>query len=156
VPLAVNHRVERAQRLDPGVHKVAADTSVAFDRLPEAIALSRAAFARRRLDHVLFGHVSDGNIHANAIPASAADVRAGQEAILELGEAVIAMGGCPMSEHGVGRSAVKQALLARLYGERGIDEMRAVKAALDPAWKLAPGVLFPRAVRPFSATAPSR
>ena len=28
--------------------------------------------------------------------------------------------------------------------EEGIDEMRAVKRALDPEWKLAPGVLFPR------------
>ena len=56
----------------------------------------------------------------------------------------IARGGSPLSEHGVGRSAVKQALLGQLYGDRGIDEMRAVKAALDPDWKLAPGVLFPR------------
>jgi D-lactate dehydrogenase (cytochrome) len=47
-----------------------------------------------------------------------------------------------LSEHGVGRSAVKQALLRQLYGDRGIEEMRAVKAALDPEWKLAPGVLF--------------
>ncbi len=60
------------------------------------------------------------------------------------GREVIARGGSPLSEHGVGRSAVKQALLRQLYGDRGIDEMRAVKAALDPDWKLAPGVLVPR------------
>ncbi|RPJ81237.1 MAG: hypothetical protein EHM13_10765, partial [Acidobacteria bacterium] len=29
------------------------------------------------------------------------------------------------------------------YGDAGIIEMRAVKAALDPTWKLAPGVLIP-------------
>jgi FAD/FMN-containing dehydrogenase len=29
-----------------------------------------------------------------------------------------------------------------LYGEEGIEQMRAVKRALDPDWKLAPGVLF--------------
>jgi FAD/FMN-containing dehydrogenase len=50
-----------------------------------------------------------------------------------------------MSEHGVGRNAVKQALLHKLYGAAGIAEMRAVKAALDPDWRLAPGVLFARA-----------
>jgi FAD/FMN-containing dehydrogenase len=38
---------------------------------------------------------------------------------------------------------VKQELLRRLYGDEGIAQMRAVKAALDPEWKLAPGVLFP-------------
>jgi hypothetical protein len=37
---------------------------------------------------------------------------------------------------------VKQALLCQLYGERGIAEMNRVKAALDPANKLAPGVIF--------------
>ena len=37
---------------------------------------------------------------------------------------------------------MKQALLRQLYGERGIEEMRAVKRALDPDWKLAPGVIF--------------
>jgi len=29
-----------------------------------------------------------------------------------------------------------------MYGETGIEEMRRVKRALDPEWKLAPGVLF--------------
>jgi D-lactate dehydrogenase (cytochrome) len=36
-------------------------------------------------------------------------------------------------------------LLRELYGEHGIDEMRAVKRALDPDGKLSPGVLFPAA-----------
>jgi FAD/FMN-containing dehydrogenase len=71
-----------------------------------------------------------------------ADVEAGQAAILEFGREVVARGGSPLSEHGVGRSAIKQALLRQLYGDRGIDEMRAVKRALDPEWKLAPGVIF--------------
>ena len=55
----------------------------------------------------------------------------------------MAMGGAPLAEHGVGRSALKQRLLRELYGEAGIDEMRAVQRALDPEWKLSPGVLFP-------------
>ena len=39
---------------------------------------------------------------------------------------------------------VKQALLRGLYGDAGIDQMGAVKHALDPEWKLAPGVIFDR------------
>jgi D-lactate dehydrogenase (cytochrome) len=69
-------------------------------------------------------------------------VEAGRRAILELGREVIARGGSPLAEHGVGRSAVKQALLRELYGDRGIAEMRLVKRALDPEGKLARGVLF--------------
>ena len=37
---------------------------------------------------------------------------------------------------------MKQALLRQLYRDTGIAEMRAVKQALDPEWKLAPGVIF--------------
>jgi D-lactate dehydrogenase (cytochrome) len=44
----------------------------------------------------------------------------------------------------VGRHPIKQQLLAEMYGLEGIDQMRAVKRALDPDWKLAPGVLFPK------------
>ena len=45
----------------------------------------------------------------------------------------------------VGRNAIKQQLLRELYGNRAIDEMRAIKQAIDPEWTLAPGVLFDRA-----------
>jgi D-lactate dehydrogenase (cytochrome) len=72
-------------------------------------------------------------------------VEAGKAAILEFGREAIRMGGAPLAEHGVGRNAVKQLLLEQLYGKAGIDDMRAVKRAIDPEWKLAPGVLFPRA-----------
>ena len=52
-------------------------------------------------------------------------------------------GGSPLSAHGVGRSGLKQSLLAEFYGPRALYEMRAVKRAMDPEWRLAPGVLFP-------------
>ncbi|HLA79194.1 MAG TPA: FAD-binding oxidoreductase [Vicinamibacteria bacterium] len=145
VPLAVNHRIAALQQAgEPEVHKTAADMIVPFEHLPAMIARYREGFSRRGLDHALWGHVSDGNLHANAIPRSRRDVELGEEAILEFGREVIRLGGCPLSEHGVGRSPVKQALLRELYGERGIAEMRQVKAALDPKGKLSPGVLFPR------------
>jgi D-lactate dehydrogenase (cytochrome) len=143
VPVAVNHRVEAAQREDPRVRKVAGDMIVGFDALPEMVGLYRDAFSRRGLDHAIWGHVSDGNLHANAIPRDGADVDRGDEALLELGEHALRLGGCPLSEHGVGRNKVKQELLRRLYGDDGIRQMRAVKQALDPECKLAPGVLFP-------------
>ncbi len=144
-PEALKHRVGIArERVDPGIQKTAADMIVPFDRFGEMMRVYRDGFERRGLQHAIWGHVSDGNVHPNVIPRTLADVNAGQEAILEFGREVIARGGSPLSEHGVGRSAVKQALLRQLYGDRGVDEMRAVKAALDPGWKLAPGVLFQR------------
>jgi D-lactate dehydrogenase (cytochrome) len=144
-PEAVKYRVGVAQeRVDAGIQKTAADMIVPFERFGEMMQVYRNGYERRGLPYAIWGHVSDGNVHPNVIPRTLADVKAGQEAILEFGREVIARGGSPLSEHGVGRSAVKQALLRQLYGDRGIEEMRAVKAALDPGWKLAPGVLFPQ------------
>jgi len=144
-PEAVKHRVSVAkQQVDDGIQKTAADMIVPFEHFGEMMRLYREGYERRGLQYAIWGHVSDGNVHPNVIPRTLADVKAGQEAILDFGHEVIARGGSPLSEHGVGRSAVKQALLRQLYGDRGIEEMRAVKAALDPQWKLAPGVLFQR------------
>jgi len=145
VPAAVNEIVGHAKRtLDPSIEKVAGDVIVPFDRLDRMVAGARTAFERRGLDYAIWGHVSDGNLHPNLLPRSAADIQAGKEAILELGRDVTHLGGCPLAEHGVGRNAVKQTLLRQLYGDSSIDAMRAVKRALDPEWKLAPGVLFPK------------
>ena len=76
------------------------------------------------------------------IPESLEEYQRGREALLEAAQGVIAMGGAPLAEHGVGRNPMKQRMLRELYGEEGISQMRAVKRALDPSWKLAPGVLF--------------
>jgi D-lactate dehydrogenase (cytochrome) len=142
-PEAVKQRVALAkQQVDPVIQKTAADMIVPFDRFGEMMRIYRNGFERRGLPYAIWGHVSDGNVHPNVVPRTAADVQAGQAAILEFGRETVARGGSPLSEHGVGRSALKQALLRLLYGDRGIEEMRAVKRALDPDWKLAPGIIF--------------
>ena len=145
VPASVNAIVAAAKaRVHPGIQKTAGDMVVPFDRLADSIALYRRAFEQRGLEYAIWGHVSDGNLHPNVVPRTIEDVQRGQDAIQDIARAVTAMGGAPLAEHGVGRSALKQQLLREVYGEDGIEQMRAVKRALDPTWKLAPGVLFSR------------
>jgi D-lactate dehydrogenase (cytochrome) len=149
VPAGVNRRIGEARRtVDDTIEKTAADMIVPFDRFAESLAIFRKAFETRNLDYAIWGHVSDGNVHPNVIPRTAEDVRLGREAILDCGREIISLGGCPLAEHGVGRNPTKQALLRELYGPRGIDEMRAVKRALDPQHRLSPGVLFPSETSP--------
>ena len=143
VPAGVNRRVARAKQADPAISKTAADMIVPYDRFDEMMAVCRRLFDERGLDLAVWGHISDGNVHPNVIPKHVEDVRKGREAILALGDAVIAMGGCPLAEHGVGRNPIKQQLLRRLYGDAGIDAMRAIKLSLDPNGSLASGVIFP-------------
>ena len=145
VPAAVNQRIARAKAaIDSRIEKTAADMIVPFDKIEELMRTYDKGFERRGLDFAVWGHISDGNLHPNVIPRSLADVQAGKEAILEFGREAIRLGGSPLAEHGVGRNPVKQQLLIELYGRSGVDEMRRVKQALDPEWKLAPGVLFKR------------
>ena len=144
VPDAVNRRVGIAKRtVDDTIEKTAADMIVPYARFADSLSLFRDAFESRGLDYAIWGHISDANLHPNLLPRTADEVRLGQDAILGCGREIIRWGGCPLAEHGVGRNPTKQALLRQLYGDAGIEKMRAVKHALDPLGKLSPGVLFP-------------
>jgi D-lactate dehydrogenase (cytochrome) len=142
VPAGVNARVGRAKQHDARIAKTAADMIVPFDRLEELLTIYDDEFRARRLDAAVWGHISDGNLHPNVIPRSLDEYESGKAAILAFGRAVIQLGGSPLAEHGVGRNPVKQQLLLELYGREGVEQMRAVKRALDPGFKLAPGVIF--------------
>ena len=143
VPAGVNQRISTAKRtIDDRIEKTAGDMVVPFERCGEMMDIYRRGFESRGLDYAIWGHLSDGNVHPNVIARSYDDVVKGKEAMLEFGRHVARLGGCPLAEHGVGRTPVKQALLAQLYGHTGIDQMRAVKQALDPDNRLAPGVIF--------------
>ena len=142
VPAGVNRRVALVHLSDPRVHKTAADMIVPFASFAAMMRDCRALAAERGLDLAVWGHISDGNVHPNVIPRDYDDVERGRELILELARRVVAMGGSPLAEHGVGRHPIKQRLLKMLYGDTGVDSMRQVKLSLDPQWKLAPGLLF--------------
>jgi D-lactate dehydrogenase (cytochrome) len=142
-PAGVNRRIGDAKRtIDHRIEKAAADMIVPFDQFAEMMHAYRDGYLRRGLDCAIWGHVSDGNVHPNAIPRSYDEVVAGKDAVLEFGRKVVRLGGSPLAEHGVGRSAIKQTLLRELYGAAAVEEMRAIKRTLDPEWTLAPGVLF--------------
>jgi D-lactate dehydrogenase (cytochrome) len=144
VPEAVNRRVGIAKRtVDDTIEKVAADMIVPYPRFADSLSLFRDAFESRGLDYAIWGHISDANLHPNLLPQTADEMRLGQDAILGCGREIIRWGGCPLAEHGIGRNLTKQALLRQLYGDTGIEQMRAVKRAFDPLGKLSPGVLFP-------------
>lgn len=145
VPEGINARFARAGReVDAGITKVGADMIVPFERLSEAMKAYRAAFTVAGVDYAIWGHASDGNMHPNMLPRSIEDVALAKRAVMDMGREIIALGGCPLAEHGVGRSVVKQALLQELYGSSGLQQMRVLKQTLDPRGVLSLGVLIPR------------
>jgi FAD/FMN-containing dehydrogenase len=96
----------------------------------------------RRL--IVFGHVGVGNLHVNVLGPDPDDTQA-DEAVARL---AAAHGGSVAAEHGVGRAKTGWLGWTRPLAE--ISAMRAIKAALDPAALLNPGVLLP----PETATEP--
>jgi FAD/FMN-containing dehydrogenase len=85
---------------------------------------------------IIFGHLGEGNLHVNVLAAGehAEEV---SDAVLHL---VAARRGSISSEHGVGRAKARWLSLSRSDAE--IAAMRRIKAALDPAGTLNPGVLL--------------
>ncbi len=125
------------------VEKVGGDLIVPCDRLAEMVQIYVRGFERRGLEYAIWGHVGDGNLHPNALPRDAEEVRRGFDALFEFADEAVRRRGCPLSEHGVGRHPVKQELLRRFLGAEAVAQMRRIKFALDPQGRLAPGVIFP-------------
>lgn len=121
--------------------QVIEDGCVPVPRLDAYVAAVRAAARRHGVTAVLFGHAGDGHLHVNLLPdVTRPDWRGRVGLILaEVTEAVVALGGTPAGEHGVGR--LRAPLLEQLYGPAIVRLMREVKHALDPAGILNPGIV---------------
>ncbi len=142
VPRRVAELLRERRRSCPDIKKVAGDLIVPFDRLFEMVRFYESGFAERGLEHAIWGHLSDGNLHPNALPRNAREVEAGVQAVLAFADEAVRLGGCPLSEHGVGRDPLKQRILRRFLGAEAIETMRRIKRAVDPPGRFAPGVLF--------------
>jgi FAD/FMN-containing dehydrogenase len=84
---------------------------------------------------ITFGHVADGNLHVNIVPAVPADGRH-EDAVFSF---VAALGGSISAEHGIGTLKARWLPLARSAAERAL--FGRIRAAFDPAGTLNPHVL---------------
>ena len=90
---------------------------------------------------VPFGHLGDGNIHANVSQPVAMDKQAFLDRWYDMNEVVHAivtrLDGSISAEHGVG--TLKRDLLPAVKDPVALDVMRAIKTTLDPKNILNPG-----------------
>ena len=84
---------------------------------------------------VTFGHVVDGNVHINIVPAAAADGRH-EDAVFTF---VASLGGSISAEHGIGMLKARWLPLARSGAERAL--FAKIRSALDPSATLNPNIL---------------
>lgn len=90
----------------------------------------------------VFGHAGDGNLHVNIMHhrEDREESHRARQALAELMEAVVNLGGAISGEHGVGLA--KTPFLRLQLREPEILAMQRVKQALDPNGILNPGKLF--------------
>jgi len=84
---------------------------------------------------ITFGHVADGNVHANVVPAAPADGRH-EDAVFSF---VASLGGSISAEHGIGALKARWLPLARSAAE--LTLFARIRSAVDPAGTLNPFVL---------------
>jgi FAD/FMN-containing dehydrogenase len=84
---------------------------------------------------ITFGHVADGNVHVNIVPAAPADGRH-EDAVFSF---VASLGGSISAEHGIGALKAPWLPLARTDAERAL--FARIRSAFDPSATLNPNVL---------------
>ncbi|HEY2031971.1 MAG TPA: FAD-linked oxidase C-terminal domain-containing protein [Myxococcales bacterium] len=122
-------------------HKISEDVAVPRGKLVALIEKVRQIGERRGILTACYGHAGDGNLHANLLFATPAEQAAGHEAVVDLLQAAIDLGGTITGEHGVG--AAKRAYLSREQKPEVIALQKRVKHAFDPEGLLNPGKIFP-------------
>lgn len=119
------------------------DISVPASRMARFVEETNAALQARfpGVEHVIFGHLGDGNLHYNVAPGSAfteAELLERQPEIHGLvHDRVYACNGSISAEHGVGQ--LKRNYLPRYKDPVELDLMRRIKSALDPEGLMNPG-----------------
>jgi D-lactate dehydrogenase (cytochrome) len=79
-------------------------------------------------------------VHINILPRDMADLEKALGLYQLFADKAVAFGGTVSAEHGIGK--LKAKFLKTMFSPEAIEEMRAVKQALDPNLLLNPGNIF--------------
>ena len=124
----------------PGINKMGTDMSVPLEHLDEMMAAYDEVITRYGLEYVIFGHIGNGHPHVEIILKDMDDFEKAKKAYLELAAKAVELGGSPSAEHGIGKMKVDYVRM--MYGDGGMEQMRAVKRAMDPGYLFNPGNVF--------------
>lgn len=118
------------------------DATVPRSHLAEMIRFIQETGARHRLRIGTFGHMGDGNLHPTFLTdeRNLDEMRRVEEAMREIFDFAVKLGGTITGEHGVGLA--KKKFLPGALGDASISLMRQFKRSLDPDNLLNPGKIF--------------
>ncbi|GFO56207.1 FAD-binding protein [Geomonas sp. Red276] len=119
------------------------DIVVPRSKVPDVIRKIEQIQTRYEIPIVNFGHAGDGNIHVNIMidKSVPGQLEKAHEAIKEVFQAALDLGGTMSGEHGVGLA--KQPFIPMELSADQVAAMKAIKRALDPKNILNPGKMLP-------------
>ena len=131
-----------ALQLRPGCRSIVTDACVPISRLADCLVQTAEDLRESGLVAPMVGHVGDGNFHVQMLVDDAAphELRAAEALNERLVRRALSMDGTCTGEHGIGLH--KQGFLVEEVGAAGVDLMRRIKHALDPAGLMNPGKVF--------------
>lgn len=124
--------------LRPGIKGFSTDVCVPISRLADCVRETAADIETLNIPAPIVGHVGDGNFHVLLLCdiENPAEVEQAEAFTGRLNRRAIEMDGTCTGEHGVGQGKMKY--LEKELGP-GLEVMRAVKKAIDPAGIMNPG-----------------
>ncbi|MBO8162616.1 MAG: FAD-binding protein [Brevibacillus sp.] len=127
-----------------GPTKISEDATVPRSQIPEMMRRLAQIRDKYQLNLVVFGHAGDGNLHPNIITdkRNKEEMKRVEEAVGEIFEAAVSLGGTLSGEHGIG--TMKAPYMEMELGEAGLMMMKKLKQAWDPNHIMNPGKIFPK------------
>jgi glycolate oxidase len=122
--------------------KISEDICVPKSKIPEAFKRLEQIRDKYGLHLVIFGHAGDGNLHPNimADKRDKDEMRRVEQAVTEIFQTAIELGGTLSGEHGIG--TMKAPFMELEMGKIAVDMMRKIKTAWDPNNIMNPGKIF--------------
>ena len=119
------------------------DLVVPKKQIPSLIAKLKNCVKKFEANIYTFGHIGDGNIHADVSIAKTSEISASEidKMRREIYQITISLGGAITAEHGIGLSKIPY--LSMALDEKQIEIMKKIKSVFDPKNILNPGKIFP-------------
>jgi len=130
LPESINQIVARHKLQDERIHKVGTDMAVPDRCLKQIMSHYRDVLSRERIRHVIFGHVGNNHLHVNMLPSTYEELGRAKDLYRGFAKKAVELGGSVSAEHGIGK--LKREFLRIQFSPEALEEMRAVKAAVDP------------------------
>ena len=140
LPETINATIAERKKQHPGLHKLGTDLAVPDERLGDMWQIYSDALETADLEWVAHGHIGNNHIHINIMPRNESELQRGLALYQEFAAKAVEFGGTVSAEHGVGKLKIK--FLELMYHQDHLDEMQALKLALDPEEMLNPGNIF--------------